>query len=110
MHMLRLLHQLRHMHRVWHLVLVVMVLWGQAAALHHRLSHTQPRTDGDAVHSTCLECLALHAVDHAGPAAEHAFALPPKTPRAAPAQAAATAPTLQRVWAYHSRAPPLTSA
>jgi len=110
MHTLRLLHPLRHMHRVWHLVMALVVLLGQTAALQHRLSHSQPRADGDAVHSTCLECLALHAVDHAGPVAEHTPALPPQAAHAAPNLAAAPSPTPQRVWAYRSRAPPITSA
>ncbi|MEY4766870.1 MAG: hypothetical protein RI907_3543 [Pseudomonadota bacterium] len=98
-------HRLRRLHWVWHLVLAVGVLLGQAAVARHNLQHAL-QVDQDAVHAVCAQCLALHAMDHVGPATP-APTLPPTTLRettrpvmvASPLRGATPAP-------YWSRGPP----
>lgn len=106
---LRSLHHRRRTHWVWHLVLALLVVWGQVAAARHSLQHTQ-RTDADVLHTTCLDCLGLHALDQTGPAVRAAIALPQPAVDSMLAATPRWGVSARPLAAYLSRAPPLLQA
>ena len=98
----------RRLHWALHLVLALVVLLGQVTLARHSLQHVKQGDDG--LDTVCVECLALHALDHAGTApATPVVAAPqtvPASPVLAPVAREHTAPALH----YDSRAPPARSA
>jgi cytochrome c553 len=96
-------------HWVWHLVLAAFVLLAQGTAARHSLKHLQ-QTDPDALHTTCVECLGLHAADQTGPA----HTPPPlqllQLPEQLRAQPTPAGHSPALTTAYLSRAPPTLSA
>lgn len=109
----------RHLHLWFALLLALLLVSGQQAALAHILGHAMGAAaievvqDEDADHGTtlarshaCTNCIAFAGVD-ATPAAS-TFVLAPAADRvAAPAIAVPPAPTLGFSAAFRSRAPPL---
>lgn len=109
-------------HPLFALLLSLLLLSGQQAALAHMLGHAtttatvqgaaQVATHGDADHGAtlalshvCTTCLAFAGVDAAPPASILSLALAPR-PTVSPLVAVPPAPTLRFIAAFRSRAPP----
>jgi len=109
----------RFLHPLFVLLLSLLLVGGQQAALAHMLAHATTTgtvevvQEGDADHGaalalshTCTTCLAFAGADAAPPASIAPLAtLPGHT--AAPVVAVSPAPTLRFIAAFRSRAPPL---